>query len=491
MLPATSTRYTLWIQGFCFFIAAAFILTGGGYNMIIDSDPLWHVAAGDLIRAQGTIPASDPWSFTAGDYRWLNVSWLWDMLFSIIVQHLGWEGAAAINGIIIAALLAITYVHCVLRSGNGMASFFSVVLIFIMFHLHLRPVHVTHFMIALWMLMLGLIIRSECKAYWLALLPASMLVWVNSHGGFILGFVILGLFTSEAILLKKPQRNALLATCAACAIAALCNPYGFGIIETVLRPLTTVANQYITEWQPFTTSPMNLLTCAFIVLFVALVVGRKTHATPAEATLAYLFLLYGLTTNRALYAFTLIAAPMLAYHLAPFMRETKAPNDSALRIRQFFHDASQQKHWLFVALSIAVFTPPALLVSVRAGIFPQQTGWPDIKEEIAFVTKHYPDNRFITDFNLSGYIVYETRGKLPVFVDPRTETAFPREVMADYFTFLDGTPDWDRILDKYDIKGCILFNKTDQALHDRLKSRKGWKTAFKGDAATIYVRTSD
>src|SRR5580704_2509394 len=47
----------------------------------------WHLAAGDLIRSQGSVPAHDPWSFTAGATRWYNHTWLWDVLASLLFQH--------------------------------------------------------------------------------------------------------------------------------------------------------------------------------------------------------------------------------------------------------------------------------------------------------------------------------------------------------------------------------------------------------------------
>src|SRR5262249_20172095 len=52
----------------------------------------WHLAAGDLIRDRGNIPFSDPWSFTAGGREWYNLSWLWDVIASVIFQHTNFSG---------------------------------------------------------------------------------------------------------------------------------------------------------------------------------------------------------------------------------------------------------------------------------------------------------------------------------------------------------------------------------------------------------------
>src|ERR1035441_7761772 len=52
----------------------------------------WHLAAGDLIRDRGSIPFQDPWSFTLGDRQWYNLSWLWDVIASVLFQYTGFSG---------------------------------------------------------------------------------------------------------------------------------------------------------------------------------------------------------------------------------------------------------------------------------------------------------------------------------------------------------------------------------------------------------------
>src|SRR5215470_9086658 len=52
----------------------------------------WHLAAGDLIRAQGHIPFQDPWSFTTEGKQWFNLSWLWDVIASVVFQYTNFGG---------------------------------------------------------------------------------------------------------------------------------------------------------------------------------------------------------------------------------------------------------------------------------------------------------------------------------------------------------------------------------------------------------------
>src|SRR5580693_8986466 len=52
----------------------------------------WHLAGGDLIRDRGNIPFQDPWSFTLADKQWYNLSWLWDVIASVIFQYAKFSG---------------------------------------------------------------------------------------------------------------------------------------------------------------------------------------------------------------------------------------------------------------------------------------------------------------------------------------------------------------------------------------------------------------
>src|SRR6516164_3890059 len=52
----------------------------------------WHLAAGDWIRDQGHIPFHDPWSFTSGGRQWYDLSWLWDVVASLLFQYTNFTG---------------------------------------------------------------------------------------------------------------------------------------------------------------------------------------------------------------------------------------------------------------------------------------------------------------------------------------------------------------------------------------------------------------
>ncbi len=156
----------------------------------------WHLAAGDLIRDRGNIPFQDPWSFTLGDKQWYNLSWLWDVIASVIFQYTKFGGLTLV--VVATGALIVGYLTSVcLSSGASVAavciSVFSACLLYPTFatapnsYLAASPNTAT--------MLFCVMFYAEClKRTRRYLLPVMMVLWANLHGGFLLGFLIIGDF---------------------------------------------------------------------------------------------------------------------------------------------------------------------------------------------------------------------------------------------------------------------------------------------------------
>jgi hypothetical protein len=162
----------------------------------------WHLAAGDLIRERGNVPFQDPWSFTLGDRQWFNLSWLWDVVASILFQYTGFSGLTLFV-VACGAVIAGYLTSICLRSGaSALAvciSVFSACLLYPSFatppNIYLAASPNTSTML------FCVVFYGEClkKTRWF-LLPVMMLLWANLHGGFVLGFLVVGIFCGVALL---------------------------------------------------------------------------------------------------------------------------------------------------------------------------------------------------------------------------------------------------------------------------------------------------
>jgi len=472
------------------FLFVALSLAGAGGAMVRDTDPLWHIAAGDWIWQHHAIPQHDPWSFTAGEYRWLDISWAWDAWFSFLYAQGGWQEAASVNALIIGLTVALIYAACLARSGGMGASLIATLGAVTLLSLHLRPLQITDLMTALWLLILGGVSRGQCRAAWLTALPVSMMIWVNMHGGFVVGPILLAAFFLQALWDRRYRLAMHLCLCGLATLAALlCNPYGWQIFEATWRPLTTVANRFINEWQPLTLSPHVLLLHLYAVLFLILTPRRLLPVAAAERWLAYFWLLMGVISIRHMYIFAIVSAPVFACFLQARLGRFAWPAHAvAIRktLLRYYDRPLIAIMTGLLSVALCVWLP-----SASPRLYGQQpVEIPELHAETAFIRAHYPQSCLLTHFNLGGIILYETRGAIPVFIDPRTETAYPPAVLKDYWRFLKAQPGWEDIFARYRLDGVLLPNDDEDVLLDRFRGHAGWTEAFRGPHATLFLRSA-
>src|SRR5262249_9378861 len=138
------------------------------------------------------------------------------------------------------------------------------------------------------------------------LLPAMMLLWANLHGGFVLGFLVVGIFCCTA-LLRRDWVNFRIYSLAGigCFIATFINPLGLHIYDGVAATLGHFVQAHITEWSSYyqnMSMPESIPGIVYILIFVALELRyRGSRPVPLESRLlSWLFLFSGLYQFRYL-----------------------------------------------------------------------------------------------------------------------------------------------------------------------------------------------
>ena len=218
-----------------------------------DGDTLWQISTGAWIIDHRAIPATDPFSFTAGDRHWSAHEWLAETLMALAYRAAGLPGimvlAAAAAGLTAGVLL-----HHLRRFLPGVyaASALIIALCHTAPSMLARPHLLAWPCLALWC---GGVVtaRADRTAPSWALLPV-MLLWVNLHGSFILGLLLAGALMIEALL--DPEASHVgnfvgwTRFIAAALLVALCNPDRLaGVLFAIrLRGMQSLA--WIGEWQP-------------------------------------------------------------------------------------------------------------------------------------------------------------------------------------------------------------------------------------------------
>ncbi|NBO18857.1 MAG: hypothetical protein EBV03_06465 [Proteobacteria bacterium] len=454
-----------------------------------DPDTGWHLAAGQYILAHG-IPAHDPWSFTAGDTTWYNLSWLWDVIVSLLAQPFGLRGAFYAIIIFESGLVALAVSNLRRRAGLHDDAIILVLLALVLAFREfapLRPHTATFFFILLFQRILHES-REQASRRALRYLPWLMLPWANMHGGFFVGFVLLGAYGIEALASRDHAwLKRLIITGVWMASAALLNPQNLHMFEAIGRTAGSGITSVIQEWMPFNFG-FDMSGTMWLVLMFACN-PRGNEAPLADRILSYAWLVAALLHTRNSMVFMLISAPFVAINLQQWVNwlefwrthpRTQIADSPALR----------RKFTCATALLVFAF----LLPPTERTLYPQDREGKayDFSSVAPLLTGPYSHLRLLNDYSMGGVLIYKLGGKFPVFVDGRAGTAYPESVLNDYLLFMQLGSGWEAALEKYDIDGLLLFRNSNfvtvynfGAYHDR------WIRTVKGDPQVFLKRCAD
>lgn len=440
----------------------------------------WHLAAGDLIREQGRIPVHDPFAFTSGAKQWFNLSWLWDVIASIVFQYSGFGGLVVFT-VACGALIAGYLASIGLRSGASAAAVALAVLpasllypafeIAPNIYLAASPNTAT--------MLFAVIFYGEClrRTRWY-LLPAIMVLWANLHGGFLLGLLIIGAFGGIALLKRDwPSFRIFGFAGAGCLAAIFVNPLGWHIYDGSTATLGHFVQAYITEWQSYYQNmslPQSIPGLIYILIFVALEFVFFKNACPIEARLlCWLLLLMGIFQFRYMSFFFLFSTVPLALHLDRLLPK---------RLNQ----AEVQKALLAAGIVGACALPLAYLKEKPDMRMPHMLS----EQDARYLQTQLPHARLLNHWNAGGLLIFYTRGTVPLFIDGRAATAYPDSVLRDYFPLVAWDIDeraWDGVIEKYGID-TVFWVKAHEQLRRFLVDKRGWKEEYAGAYESIYVK---
>jgi len=441
----------------------------------------WHLAAGDLIRDRGNIPFQDPWSFTLADKQWYNLSWLWDVIASVLFQYTSFSGltlfVVACGAVIVGYLTSI----CLSSGASAVAvciSVFSACLLYPSFatppniYLAASPNTAT--------MLFCVIFYGEClKRTRCFLLPVMMVLWANLHGGFVLGFLIVGIFCGAA-LLRRDWVNFKIYSFAGvgCFVAICINPLGLHIYDGVVATLGHFVQAYITEWLSYfqnITMPGSIPGVAYILIFIGFELRyRGSSPIPLESRLlSWLFLFLGFYQFRYMSFFFLFSTVALALHIDRLLPK---------RLNNF----EVQKSLLAAGIIGACALPLTFMQIKPALELPQMLS----EQDALYLQTHFSHARLLNHWNVGGLLIFRTQGAVPVFVDGRAATAYPDDLLRDYFKLVEleiSETAWDTVLEKYQID-TVLWVKAHEQLRRFLVDKRGWKEEYAGMYESIYVK---
>jgi hypothetical protein len=462
---------------------SATLLLGLFSPPVVDSDFWWHLKTGQYITQRHTLPVPDPFAFTtagagtayAGEEltRHFNLTheWLAQVLLYGAYNAAGFAGVVLLRAGLLTAFCAVVGLIVWRRTGGFLRSVgaaLAAAAVAVDFALD-RPYLITFLLLALTAAIL------EYRR-WLWALPAIFVIWANCHGGFFLGWIVVGAYSAEALWRRTPDCRKVLLASAAAVLASGLNPSGFRILEILLSYRRSFLQSTLLEWSPARLWPPS----AFSVLLIA---AAAVLVYSAKRVRLVDWLLYAAFAAAAMTAYRNI---VLVGFWAPI------PIASYLPWNRRVPTLAQ---WAAAAL---------LLVAVGTGIargcffqfHTEEWKWPSGAAD--FLQAHHVTQPIFNSYEYGGYLMWRLWPQQRTFIDGR---ALSESVFNDYARILynhdeTGGKSAAQLLDQYGVD-VIVMNGFEYvtgnaymlapALADPQQTT--WKLVYADPQSMVFMRT--
>jgi hypothetical protein len=445
------------------------------------ADPdLWgHLRFGLDMLKSGALPSHDTYSFTA-DRLWINHEWLSELLMAVAYARAG------ATGLIVLKLLSITTVAGIIiaiakeEKSTRAARDTLVCLTILATYTRMAVIRPQMFSIAMFCSVLYLlrqIDRGRAGAVWG--LPLCFAVWVNLHGGWIVGFAVVGVWFAARFAQQGRAGTGvrLLPAGLAIIVATLVNPYGVGLWR-FLAETVRLHRADIAEWAPLFSLPPLILACEAVLPTIALIsVATTRRRVPLRHVAMLAVVTVGaLKVNRldafAQAAVAILLAPQILAGLQAFGAALRAP----------FWRAPLRAGAIAIVLGVVGVAGGAS--RLRAIVV--QGSWIPDKEAALFLRDHAPGSRVLTWFDWGEYALYQLApAGIRVSIDGRRETVYSDDVLEHHWAFYRADAE---DLDYADRIGADYIWLPVNTPVVRVLPQHGWHTVFHSSRSVVFAR---
>ena len=449
----------------------------------------WHIRNGELILQSHAVTRTDPFSASVGGHPWYAWEWLYDAAIAAIHGHLGLSGVVLVTALLISVTFAL-----VLWLTISLGASLPVAAIFVALtagassiHFFARPHVLSWLFTAVWFWILDSIETDSAhrrRLYWL---PVVMLFWVNLHGGFVLGFVLLAIYLVAALLRRTlPLARSVGIVGLLCVAASFINPYGYELHLHVYRYLTDrFLMDHIDEFQSPNFHGIPQQCFAALLLLSMAAVGLRCEKMRIPHLLVLLFAAYsGLFASRNLpvssMLMALIAAPILSRAMS------QAPGSLAQLWNSFSERMTAMERrarghiWpvlVSATLVVACWSGRSLRVNFEAKRFPIQG--------TDYIAQHKITEPIFCPDYWGGYLIYRLYPHNRVMVDDRHDL-YGDEFLKEYLRTIRAEPAWGDFLDQRRVRWALL--PAGSSLANMLQQTARWTIRSQDEVGILLER---
>jgi hypothetical protein len=459
-----------------------------------DPDFWWHIRIGRWMVENGRLPSNDIFTYTVPGHVWTDHEYLTEVLMWLIYSGTGALGISVFFGLITYAGFYLMYRQVrrqpfvVVAMGLALAAIAGAPI------WGPRAQMITFALTCLELYWLQGYLSGRSRN--LQFFPLVMALWANLHGGWVIGFVWLGvaLVAELAGWAWEPSNPAhrahvrfLAIITAASTVAVLATPHGFSLYQYPFQTVASMAQErLIVEWfsPDFHQAYLHPFEGMILLLFAGFALRRPTLY---DALLTLVALALALQSVRNIVLFIAATTPVLMNTYSEYWKEISKARGWRLTLpSQPIFAAITVLVLLFVALFTAAHvageTAPSRQQSLTESTYP--VGAAD------WLAAH-PDvgTRMYNQYGWGGYLAYrfypQENRRMFIFGEA---ALMGDDLLNEYEDIQTLRTDWKALLDKEGVD-YIVYNRG-EALANVLASEPDWKLVYQDSVAVIYIRAS-
>lgn len=488
---STDTGLTRWQRiltpsvGDVLFTSLFFIATQLGSNLTHrDGDLGRHIRLGRSILDTRLLPRVDIYSHTAAGGEMIPHEWIAQTVFAVIERWFGFDGIGVLVALVSALPWMILYRWMVRRSHTigvslGLALLGAAAS---MVHWAARPHMFTWLFVVVWVLLLEDLRRGRRTQVWI-LVPLTLL-WANTHGAFIVGFILMATHLVGGVLQRpgdsdSAQRQKHLVLVLVSTVAAsLVNPAGY---KTILNSFAYTGESFLLQFTNEYNSPdfHSFLFWPFLAM-IALTIVLRLKLSPTKLLLTLSWTAFALYSFRNIPLYAIVVTPILADGISSWWAGLgRGPHGG--RVAEYAKIEKQVSGGLlaivFVALiAVTLARSPGSAYAFEPGFFPIAA--------LESVGADPPGEHVFNEFQWGGYIEFCCHPNVTVFIDGQTDY-YGAELTMEYDEAIRGTIAWRDVFAKYEVDWVVI--SPDVGLAQVLVEADDWEEAYRDETAVVFI----
>ncbi len=452
--------------------------------LMADPDIGWHLRDAQLLFQQHAFLRNDVYTFSLNGHSWIDPEWLSEVFFYGAWRTFGIRGIEVLS---IALLETLMLGVCMLawqRTRSLRPAIFVAALFIVFASVSIAP----RTQLFGWIcLVIELAILNhfrhagEDKKNVLWALPLLFGLWINLHGSWPIGFVLLIAFFAcglrsfhlgalAAIKWTPEQRRRLLLFTALSIPALFLNPYGWHL---VVYPFIIAGQHKLTlatvqEWQSL---DFHGTRGRVVFLLIAILLAARTLRARTwdfyDATTLFIAILAGFTYSRFLLLAGIVLCPILADELTFLGHDNRA----------------KDKRLLNSAIVALVLYFVISHVPTRDELIGQEDrGYPS--KAVTYLSQHPLSGPLFNDFNWGGYLIWNLPTQ-PIFIDTRADVFEQTGLLQSYMDLINlklPVESFKQTKFRY-----VLFPKDSQIVA-ALSRSPNWTIEYQDDTAVLLHR---